>query len=92
MRGPQSHLAQLLGAVPVYADVFDDGWPTVMEIIERYRPAFMTLVGITAVGLAELSRTVDIERAFSCFKVIGFAGEPLWRRDARGSPPGTSSC
>jgi len=77
MRGPQAQLAQLLGAVPIYLDVFNDGWPAVLDIIERYRPAYMSLVGITAVGLAELSRTVDIERVFSCFKVIGFAGEPL---------------
>jgi len=77
MRGPQAQLAQLLGAVPIYMDVFNDGWPKVLEIIERYRPTFMNLTGIPAVGLAELSRTIDIERAFSCFKVIGFAGEPL---------------
>lgn len=74
MRGPQAQLAQLLGAIPIFMGLSD---PQFLEVVERYRPAFMTLVGFTAVELLELSKSVDIKQVFSCFKVIGFAGEPL---------------
>jgi len=74
MRGPQAQLAQLLGAIPIFMGLTD---PQFLEVVERYRPAFMTLVGFTAVELLELSKSVDVKEVFSCFKVIGFAGEPL---------------
>jgi len=74
MRGPQAHLAQLLGAIPIFIGLTD---PQLLEVIEQYRPAFMNLVGFTALELLELSKSVDIKETFSCFKVIGFAGEPL---------------
>jgi len=74
MRGPHAQLAQLLGAIPIFVGLTD---PQLLEVIERYRPAFMSLVGFTALELLELSKSVDIKQTFSCFKVIGFAGEPL---------------
>lgn len=77
MRGPSAQLAQLLGAVPIFVDVYTDGWPKVIEVIQQYRPTYMNLIGLSAVSLLDISRTLDIKELFSCFKAVGFAGEPL---------------
>lgn len=77
MRGPSAQQAQLLGAVPIFVDVYTDGWPKVIEVIEKYRPAYMTLIGLSAVSLLDIGRTRDIKELFSSFKAVGFAGEPL---------------
>ncbi|WP_337110434.1 phenylacetate--CoA ligase family protein [Prescottella equi] len=77
MRGPSAQLAQLLGAVPIFVDVYTDGWPKVIEVIKQYRPAYMNLIGLSAVSLLDISRTVDVKELFSSFKAVGFAGEPL---------------
>ncbi|MBC2592350.1 phenylacetate--CoA ligase family protein [Rhodococcus aetherivorans] len=77
MRGPSAQLAQLLGAVPIFVDVYTDGWPKVIEVIKQYRPTYMNLIGLSAVSLLDISRTMDVKELFSSFKAVGFAGEPL---------------
>lgn len=77
MRGPSAQLAQLLGAIPIFVDVYTDGWPKVIEVIKQYRPTYMNLIGLSAVSLLDISRTLDVKELFSSFTAVGFAGEPL---------------
>lgn len=77
MRGPLYHAEQMIGAVPLMVDTGIGAWADAMGAIREHRPVYATLTGLALVELEHLSRDYDMRELLSCFKGVGFAGEPL---------------
>jgi phenylacetate-CoA ligase len=79
-RGRIDSVYQLLGAIPLVVETSGGHWPEVFEVIRRYRPTYLQLVGPIVVELEHQSAEHDLREIFSCFKAASFAGEPLGAR------------
>lgn len=80
-RSPWYLCAHAVGAVPVMCDHLPDRLPQMLELSRQLRPSvLMALSGPLVAGLERLAATHDLADAFSSFKAVIFAGEPLSER------------
>lgn len=77
-RSPWYLCAHAVGAVPVMCDHFPDRLTQMLDLSLRLRPSIlMSLSGPLMVGLEHLAERYDMIDAFSSYKGVIFAGEPL---------------
>ncbi|MEV5831645.1 hypothetical protein AB0L25_39395 [Spirillospora sp. NPDC052242] len=66
-----------LGAVVISADMWFGRMREVLEIVRRYRPAYMQIMYPQLVELEHLGNEYDLKEIFSCLKAAGCAGQPI---------------
>lgn len=68
---------QALGAVVVSADMWFGRMPDVLELVRRYRPAYIQLMYPQLVELEKLAHEHDLREIFSSLKGASCAGQPI---------------